>query len=517
MKSKPLLESVQFPPRLLGALLASILWASPILVAPSFGAAQNVSNLPSIGDTEREYLTPIAERKLGEVIMQDIRRNLDYLDDAPVLEYLNNFGNSLLTARPEARGEAGYEFFFFAVRDPMLNAFALPGGNIAVHSALVLAAQTESELASVLAHEIGHVSQRHIARMLGQQSRDSLIPIASTLLAILAARVNSDASMAILASGQGIALQRQLSFSRDAEREADRIGFEILGAAHFDTSGMVAFFGRLQNATRAYNDTTPPYLRSHPMTTERIADIQGRIREQRYTQRVDSLDFHVVRARIRVLQDESSQGLHEASLFFDNQLLQKNRQKSAAAYYGLAFVALKQSDYTKASSALKKAVSAAQGPSTPLHNALFDSLEIDIDLAADHSAEALKAAITAHDRFPLSQGISRQYAAALMAAGQNEEASRYLRNQTQLYRTEFKLFDLLAQSYAAQNKLALQHMALAESYALQDGFSSALEQLVLARRAPDASFYDQAIIDARERELQARQTEELKENKKERK
>ena len=253
------------------------------------------------------------ERKLGEQIMRDIRRDRDYLNDAPTLEYLNGFGNSLVEARPEVRGEAGFDFLFFPVRDPSLNAFALPGGFIGVHSGLMLAAQTESELASVLAHEIGHVSQRHIARMLGGQKQDMLIPLAAMVLGALAARSSPDVAMATMMGGQGYAMQRQLNFSRDAESEADRVGLQILGEGGFDTSGMVAFFGRLQSANRTYSENAPAYLQSHPLTTERIADIQARIRDQRYRQRADSLEFHLIRARARVLQDASAQGLREAA------------------------------------------------------------------------------------------------------------------------------------------------------------------------------------------------------------
>lgn len=134
---------------------------------PQPAATQSLPNLG--GGIEREDLSPLMERKLGEKIMHEIRHDRDYLDDAPVLEYLNSFGNTLVNARPDVRGETEFDYFFFAVRDPTLNAFALPGGFIGLHTALILAAQTESELASVMAHEIGHVSQRHIARMLGAQ------------------------------------------------------------------------------------------------------------------------------------------------------------------------------------------------------------------------------------------------------------------------------------------------------------------------------------------------------------
>jgi beta-barrel assembly-enhancing protease len=517
VKPKSLSSAAKSAPRWLAAALLAAFCGVPAALAPVSGVAQSLQatpNLPSLGDTEREELSPLTERKLGEEIMRDIRRDRDYLDDAPLLEYLNDFGNGLLAAHPEARGEAGYDFFFFAVRDPMLNAFALPGGFIAVHSALLLAAQTESELAAVMAHEIGHVGQRHIARMLGQQRQDALIPLAAVVLAALASRSNSDASMALLTGGQGLSIQRQLNFSREAEREADRVGFQILRDAGFDTSGMVAFFGRMQSATRSYSDSTPSYLRSHPLTTERIADIQARNREQRYKQRADSLDFHLIRARVRVLQDNSPQGWREAGKTFENQLTQKNLVQIAAARYGLALVALKLGNPGRAQTLLQEVQTAAQasqaGSQAAKPNAVIASLAIDIRLAARQAAEALAEADTARALFPLSRGIARQYAEALHAAGRYEEAGRYLREQTALYRQEPQLYDLLARTYAAQGKQALQHMALAESYGLTGSLPAALEQLAIARRAPDASFYDHAVIDARERELQAQRREELK-------
>lgn len=513
MKSKYFPSGRKPIAHLLSALGLATAVALPSLLPSPAASAQN---LPSLGDTERNDLSPQMERKLGEQIMHNIRRDRDYLDDAPLTEYLNNFGNSLVAIRPEARGEAGYDYFFFAVRDPMLNAFALPGGFIGVHSALMLAAQSESELASVLAHEIGHVAQRHLARMLGQQRQDALIPLAAMVMAALAAHSSPDASAALMMGGQGIALQRQLNFSRDAEREADRIGLQILRDGGFDTSGMITFFGRMQTASRAYTDAAPVYLRSHPLTTERIADIQARTRDQRYKQRADSLDFQLARARLRVLQDPSAQGMREAAEVFDMQLQQKTRTQIVAAKYGLAFIAFKQGAPEKARALLQEALAAAQGPSSLVQSQLLASLAIDVRLAANQVAEALKEADAARTKFPLSRGIAQQYADALIAAGRLDDAVNYLRDQAQLYRQEPKLYDQLAKAYAAQGKQALQHLALAEAYALSGSMPAAIDQLGIARRAGDASFYDQAVIDAREREFKARWMEELKNGQRER-
>lgn len=503
------------PLRLSLVLLVCVLLALPLASAPS-----GAQNLPSLGDTEREDLSPLMERKVGEQIMLQLRKDRDYIDDAPVLEYLNDFGTILLSSAPEARGEANYDFFFFAVRDPVLNAFALPGGFIAVHSGLVLAAQNESELASVMSHEIGHVSQRHIARMLGKQRQDSLIPLAAFALAVLTARQSPDAASALMIGGQGLAIQRQLSFNRDAEREADRVGLQILRAANFDTSGMVSFFARMQTATRVYSESVPAFLLSHPLTTERIADIQGRLQDTPYKQRADSLDFHLVRARLRVLQDTSTQGLREATDAFTLQIKQGTPIQIAAGNYGLALIALRQNDTSRAQSLLDISRRAAKPVPVPKDRAgpaaLYDNMTIEIRMAEGAFAQAVRAADAARSAHPLSRGIAHQYAQALIADGQLEPAVAYLRDQATLYRQEPQLQELLAKVYSAQGKLALQHLALAESHVLTGGVQAALEQLSIARKAPDATFYDLAQIDARDREMQLRWKEEKKERDKSR-
>jgi predicted Zn-dependent protease len=505
------------------ALSLPCAWPPAAALAQSAPAA---GSLPTLGDAAREDLSPVLERRLGEEIMHDIRRNRDYLDDDPLIDYLNEFGGALVASYPEARGETNAGYFFFCVRDPMLNAFALPGGFIAVHSALVLAAQSESELASVLGHEIGHVAQRHIARMIGQQKQDVLIPLAALVLAALAAKSSPDAAMGVAMGGQGLAIQRQLNFSRDAEREADRVGFQIMGAGGYDTSGMVAFFQRLQSASRAYADQTPAWLLSHPLTSERIADIQARIRDMPVRQRVDSVEFHLVRARVRVLQDESAAGRQEAENVFKAQLLQLNRQQQAGAQYGLAYLALKRGQLVlaqgwldKAGATLKPAERAfSLARPGPDGAAMLAGLGVEIGLADGQGEtrrrQALADAEAAYNRFPLSRALARQYAEALIANGRLEQATAYLREQVQQYRRDPKLQELLAKSYAGQGKLALQHIALAEAYALDGSVLGALDQLGIARKAGDASFYDLALIDAREREWQQKRRDDIQDAKK---
>jgi predicted Zn-dependent protease len=519
------------PPRPRWRRLLTALCVSAVTgFAPAQAPAQSFNNtataaarLPTLGDTAREDLSPIVERKLGEAIMREVRRDRDYLDDDAISEYLNNFGGALVDAMPGTRGETNADFYFFPVRDAAINAFALPGGFIGVHSGLLLAAQTESELASVVSHEIGHVSQRHIARMLGQQRQDALLPIAALILAALAARASPDAAMGVVMGGQGLAVQRQLSFSRDAEREADRVGFQIMGAGGYDTSGMVAFFKRLQGATKVYGEI-PAFLSSHPLTSERIVDIQARIKETPYRQRPDTIEFHIAKARARVLQDLGTTGRRDTRTTLQTQLALQHRQQQAAAQYGLSFLALKEGDlagarnwFDKARATLKPKEGAFSAAPASDGGAMFAVLDLEIKLAPGQPAEvaqqAVKDAEQASYRYPLSRALARQYADAMINAGKIDDATRYLREQVRQYREDPKLYDLLAKAYSKQGKIALQHMALAESYVLAGALPAAVDQLNFARKASDVSFYEQSVIDARERELKARQKEEKEEEK----
>ncbi len=472
-------------------------------------AANAQSGIPSMGDTARGEMTPAVEYKLGKEIMQEIKADPAYVNDPVLTEYLSNLGNRLVSANAETRGELANDFTFFAIRDATLNAFALPGGFIGVHTGLLLATQSESELASVLSHEIGHVSQRHIARMMGQAKQDMLIPIASVVLAILASRAGGDAAGAVMMGGQGYALQRQINFTRDAEKEADRVGFQILKSAGFDTTGMTSFFQRMQTATRTYSDAPSPYLRTHPLTSDRIADIEARVRHEPYRQHADDIDFYLVRANARIDQDDSEPALRDAAAVFQEQIKSGSRLYMTAGNYGMALIALHNKNPAEAKTYLQLAKKSAGNNAAK--SLALNSLSIDILLSSNQSAEAVREARAAMNRFPSSRAIAHQYASALYASKRYDEAAKYLRKQVQSYRDDPDLQRQLAKVYDAQGKKALMHMALAESYGLIGAYQAALEQLKLARQSSDVSFYDQSMIDAREREWKKIIRESLKE------
>ena len=500
-----------FARRALCALLAVALGLAP---APAVVQAQQAPELPSLGEVAADDLSPANERKLGEAIMRQAARDPTYLPDPDSSEYLNALGYQLVASSPARH----MDFGFFFVRDPMLNAFALPGGFIGVHTGLIIASQSESELAAVLAHEIGHVEQRHIARMLARQKESTAIALGTLLLALLAARSNSssssDLTQAAILGGQAAAVQQQLNFSREAEREADRVGFQILVDAGFDPRAMQTFFGRLQQGSRIYESAAPAYLRTHPLTTERIADIQTRVRESRVRQRADSLDFQLVRARLRVLQEPSVQGARDAQAHFSAQIRNRSAASEAAAQYGLALASLQLGQPKAAHEAALAARRVVRQPTAMLDKLVsqtrFAAAPTGPAGAAEREA-AIALAREATARFPLSRLTAIHYAELLQQDARHDAAVGFLREQLALPRTDTLYYSLLARSYAELGRRTLQHQAVAEAYLLMGAAPAAMEQLQLARKAADADFYVLSEVDARLREV----TQQLKEQREE--
>ncbi len=480
-------------------MLCTLLAGEPVVLA---------QELPTLGEAGGEDLSPLEERKYGEEIMQQyIRRAPEYLDDPDTIDFINQLGFQLVAASAARH----IEFEFFVLRDATINAFALPGGFIGVHTGLILMAQSESELASVLGHEIGHVQQRHLARSLARQRDSAMITLGSVLVALLAAR-SGQGSQAALAVGQAAALSRQLSFSRNDEREADRVGFQILVDAGFDPQAMADFFSRMQQGTRAYASVAPAYLQTHPMTEERIADMQARIRTAHTHQHADSLDFQLIRARLRVLQDESTQGLHDRLATFTDQAAHHSLASDAAAYYGIALARLKLRQPGPALDAALAARRATGAPSAMLDElvslARFEAAANDADRDA-----ALALAQEASVRFPLSRAVAMQYTDMLQRAHRHAQAIAYLRQQLAMSHSDPDFYNFLATSYAELDQKTLQHQATAELYLLLGSTSAALEQLQIARKVADADFYTMTEVDARLRQLTALAREQREEAK----
>ncbi len=472
------------------------LFALLLLLAPAVMA----EGLPDLGEASQAELPLQMEKRIGESIMQDIRlHEASYMDDPEISAYINRLGLRLVSQSSSAH----QDFEFFVLKDATLNAFAMPGGYIGVHTGLILAAQSESELASVLAHEISHVTQHHLARQLSTQSQAQLPMLLSMAVAILAARSHSDLSAGAMMAGQAAGIQQQLNYSRDFEREADRLGLQLLERAGFDVRGMAAFFERLQKFGRLYDNNAPGYLRTHPLTTERIADMENRIRLMPYRQVPDSLDFQLVRAKLRAEEGTPADAVAE----FAAQVKERKFTSEIATRYGLAFALWRAKDYAGA----QREVDELRRQKAS--SAMIEGFAAQLCLSRNDPAAALAILRSALLRFPQERSLAYAQVEALLAQGQAQQALAAAADDLQMYPSDAHMHGLQAKTYAALGKRLLQHRAQAEVYVLQGQLLPAIEQLQLAQKAGDGDFYEHSTVDSRLRELKLLQAKEAKEAK----
>ncbi|MCZ2415926.1 MAG: M48 family metalloprotease, partial [Burkholderiales bacterium] len=305
--------------------------------------------------------------------------------------------------------------------------------------------------------------------------------------------------------GSTVAQSQMLSFSRDAEREADRVGLDILRQAGFDANGMVSFFGRLQQAGRLYDSNAPEYLRTHPLTTERMADIQSRVGETRYRQRADSVDFRLARARLRALSDTSVDGLRLTRAQFERSVRERTID-DAADWFGLATVAAAARDWPAA----RKAIAEVRRK-LPAGHPFVERLAARVALDAGDAAAAQAIVEAALVRFPSSRALVQMRATVLLAGRDYAAAVPVLEDALKLYRGDADLWRMLSEAQGGLGRAARAHRAAAEQYALLGATPAAIEQLRLAQRAGGLDFHTASQVDARRRELEAQWREEQQE------
>lgn len=446
--------------------------------------------LPDLGETSQNELSPQMERKIGEEAMVNIRlHESTYVDDPEVSGYLTR-----LVGRMAGHLEGVKpNFDVFVLKDSTLNAFAMPGGFIGVHTGLILATQSESELASVLAHEMSHVTQHHLARSIAPQQQAQTASLLTMAVAILAARSRPDLAMGAAMGSQAAAMQSQLSYSRDFEREADRIGLSLLERSGYDIRGMGDFFGRMEQYGRLYENNAPSYLRTHPMTTERITDMGNRIQSRPYRQVVDSQDYLLVRAKLR-----SQLGVPEEAVMDFSTLLTEGKYRSETAVrYGLARAYLRANN----GAAAEKQVQALRKLKTG--NMMIETLAAEVAQKQGDVPAAQRILRAARTRSPGERAISYALVELLLDTRQYDEALRVVREELQSYTTDDKYFLMLARAHEALGHNFQQHRSIAQAYLLRGQITAAVEQLELAQKATDGDFYEHSQADAKMRELKA--------------
>jgi beta-barrel assembly-enhancing protease len=445
--------------------------------------------LPELGDSSGALVSSGQEKRLGQEAMRELRASGAVLNDPEVNAYLNELGQRVLSANAEIR----QSFEFFAVGDNSINAFAMPGGFIGVNMGLVLLTQTESELASVLSHEIAHVTQKHYARQLDDQRKTAWMQIAGIAAAVLAARAgNTDAMQGALLGSQAAQIQNYLNFSRDNEREADRIGFQYLNRAQFDTGAMSTFMERLQRAT-SINDNAlvPGYLRTHPITIERVGELRSLATKSAARLPKESSDYHYVRALLRSYVGDEKQAIAH----FESALAERKFSTESSARYGLAAAHLRARNFDQAKKEI--AMLTASGVKHPMIAALLGQTLLqndEVDAAVTHLEAAIKT-------YPNHTQLHYDLPEALIRAKQPKRAITLIDASLAKRPDDVTLLGLAARASADLGLKLRQHRYLGEQYFRQGNLIGALDQFELAAKSNDGDYYEASYVESRARDM----------------
>lgn len=482
--------------RILRILSAATLSLVSATSAPTIAQTQGIE-LPSMGDSSFTALSKHDEDALGEAFMRNVRSALPMVTDPIVEEYVQNLGYRLASHSSNYYGN----FHFFVVDSTQINAFAGPGGYIGINSGLILAAQSESEVAAVMAHEIAHVTQRHIARSIEMQKALTIPSMAALLASLVIATQSSEAGTAAIAATLGGTAQKQINFIRQNEKEADRVGITTLAKSGLDPRAMPGFFEKLQNSSRYSGYNAPEFLRTHPVTQTRISDSRNRAEQYPAKQYRSSLAFNLVRARIKLL---SFRRPHDALRFFAGALKKGQYLSRTAALYGNALALAATGQTQRAQSEMDRLLE--KNPENII--LILGAAQIESD--AGRYSTALPRLQRGLGLFPGNLPLTEATASAMIQTGKASEAARLLQDYLLKNDGHPRIYLLLARAERAQGHPVRFHEALAEHHFLDGDTRGAVTQLQLADKLPGLTYYEEARITSRLNELEALALEEDK-------
>jgi predicted Zn-dependent protease len=472
------------------ALLIVISLQLALGAAPA-AAQATASDLPDIGTPASTTLSLADEYKIGLMILRSLREAGQIIEDPEINEYLQSLGMRLSSQAQEG----AHHFTFFAVRDSGINAFALPGGFIGVNAGLVTATRSEAELAGVIAHEIAHVTQRHIARSVQNAGRANLASMAAMLAAILIGATTglpSDAVLGTVTAAQGLAAQSQINFTRSNENEADRVGIGILAASGFDPVAMPEFFATMQQRSGGAGRNIPDLLRTHPVTTERIAETRDRANRLERPRTPDSTSYALIRDRLELetLSPEASvRDLYPTAKSADY-------PSTDAEQYGRALVQIQSGAAEDAIPALE-ALRDRRPDVTLYHTALGQA-----QLAAGRTAASRATLENAMRLFPRNVPVTMRYAETLMRDGDPKRAHVVLLDLFNNVPPTAEQARYTAIAANAAGDVADSYYYMSEFHIISGDLSLAINQLRLAQAVPGLNSVQRERFDARIRELE---------------
>ena len=456
---------------------------------PTLIPAGDDYNLPEIGDPSGTILTPAQERRLGQAFMRSVRNHFPVVSDPLIADYIQSLGDKLASNS----NAAGQQFNFFLINDPVVNAFAGPAGHIGVFSGLVLTTETESELASVMAHEIAHVSQKHLLRTFDDASRMNL-PMAAIALAAIFVGGGSDLGAAAAMGLQAGMLQHQINFTRANEHEADRIGINTMADANFDPRAMPVFFERMGRATRFYGATLPEFLRTHPVTSTRIADSRGRAETYPYKQYPADIRYYLLRAVLREQQYENPQ---DAVSFFKETLTDGRYRSKAAQRYGYVLSLMRAKDMSLARQELDKLLK--EDPD----QIAYQLLNARLHTQSGHPEIAVSKLKTALNKAPDNYPITMAYAQTLIDNEDPVTARNILERIAPARSQDAALYKLLAQATASMGETNQAHEYQAGYYYISGRLEQAKQQLEIALQEKNISLFRGERMSAQLKQIQS--------------
>lgn len=444
------------------------------------------SDLPSLGDASSSIVSPQQEHQLGRAWLSLVRGQVSQLDDPQ----LKDFVETSVYRLSETSQLQDRRLEFVMLNSPQINAFAAPGGIVGVNGGLFLYAQTEAEYASVMAHELAHLSQRHFARGLEAQQRMQIPVMAGMLAGIIAAAAGAgDLGIAAIASTQAAAMQEQRRFSRQNEQEADRIGLVNLEKAGFDPRAMPSMFERLMRQYR-YDRKPPEFLLTHPVSESRIADTRNRAEQYAAEGITDSVRYQLMRARVQLIYEETP-GV--AAKRFRNML--DENPKMEAARYGLAIAQIKSGQHKQARETLQPLLD-----NSP-NDVSYDLAQVELDMAANRLSDAQSRVDRLLSLYPNNYPVNQAHIDLLMKQARTQEAERALDDMLKSRGKDPDVWYQVAEVRGLSGNTIGLHQARGEYFALVGDYNQALEQLDFAKRRASNNFQLASRIDARQREL----------------
>ena len=462
-------------------IAALVAWG--LLAVLPAAAADNA--LPDLGDAAGETLTRAEEDRLGDAFLRQVRQRARLVDDPEVVDYVDSLGQRIASADPERR------YRFLVVDAPSVNAFAGPGGIIAVNAGLIVITESESELAAVVAHEIAHVTQRHIAQLIERSRLASLTTLAGVFAGILIATQNPQAGQATLAASAAGAQHAALSYSREKEMEADRTGMELLHRAGFDPRAVPAFFERFQEWQR-FMSRPPEFLSTHPITISRIADTRGRAEQFEPQPYHESAEYPLVRAKLRIRLTAKPA---DAVEHFEALVVDGRAEATEVDRYGLAVALMRSNRHEEAKVLLERLLK--DFPDRAAHR----TAAAEAYAALGEEERALELLAASVERFPDHRALVYAYGLGLVRAGQADDATALFRRFQRNHDTDVALYRLIALAHQRAGRRAASHMALAEFHAGSGDLESAIRQLDIALGDPAIDDYRSARAEARRQQL----------------